>query len=128
MLDKDATILIVDDMKMVRSSVKRYLTELGYSKFIEADNGNDAVNKFTTSHVDLIIMDVVMPIMTGIEALQKIREKDVNVHVLMLSSMADEDLVNECKALGIAGYLLKPVNADTGPQKLEAALAQVETV
>lgn len=128
MLDKDATILIVDDMKMVRSSVKRYLTDLGYSKFIEADNGNDAVNKFTTSHVDLIIMDVVMPIMTGIEALQKIREKDVNVHVLMLSSMADEDLVNECKALGIAGYLLKPVNADTGPQKLEAALAQVETV
>ncbi len=127
MLDKDATILIVDDMKMVRSSVKRYLTDLGYSKFIEADNGNEAVSKFINSQVDLIIMDVVMPVMTGIEALQKIRETDENVPVLMLSSMADEDLVNECKALGITGYLLKPVNADTGPQKLKAALAQVET-
>ena len=122
MLNQDAMILIVDDMKMVRSAIKKYLSTLGYTNIIEAENGAEAVSKSKDNDVDLVIMDIVMPIMTGIEALKKIREEKNNLPVVMLTSIADQQMIDECQSYGILDYLLKPMNADSGPEMLKKTL------
>lgn len=125
MLSKDARILVVDDMKLVRKSVIRYLTKLGYSKFIEAANGNEAVSQVRNDAVDFIFMDVVMPLLTGNDALKQIRLANSAIPVVMLTSVSDEVLIEECEKIGITGYLLKPLKHSDGPKKLETFLAKV---
>ena len=122
MLSQDAKILIVDDMRLVRSAIKNYLTSMGYSNLIEAENGAEAVSKLKDNDVDLVFMDIVMPIMTGIDALKKIREDECDVPVVMLSSIADEKTIEDCKFYGVLDYILKPINATSGPDILKKAL------
>ena len=124
MLSQDALILIVDDMKMVRSAIKSYLSKLGYTNHIEAENGAEAVNKFKDNDVNFVFMDVVMPIMTGPEALEKIREIKSEVPVAMLSSVADQKTIDDCKVHGVLDYILKPLNATSGPEILKKVLAK----
>ena len=122
MLDRNALILIVDDMKLVRTAIKRYLNTLGYNNLIEAENGAEAVKKFQDNKVAFIFMDVVMPIMTGAEALKKIREVDSEIPITMLSSVADQKTIDDCKMHGILDYILKPLNAESGPDTIKKVL------
>ena len=122
MLDRNALILIVDDMKLVRTAIKRYLNTLGYNNLIEAENGAEAVKKFQDNKVAFIFMDVVMPIMTGAEALKKIREVDREIPITMLSSVADQKTIDDCKMHGILDYILKPLNAESGPDTIKKVL------
>jgi CheY-like chemotaxis protein len=120
MPEKPTYIMIVDDMKMVRTSIKNYLTSLGYTNFIEAENGSVALNKLNqcreeNKRIGLIFLDIVMPFIDGKEALKKIREIESSLPVVMLTSIADQKTINECTALGANEYLLKPINAETGP-------------
>lgn len=117
-LDIDKKIMIVDDMKMVRSSLKMYLRELGYKSFIEAENGHEAVDKHHSERPDFIFMDMVMPEMNGIEALRMIRAKSLETPIVMLTSVADDEVVKECESLGIEGYVIKPLTRETGPEVL----------
>ena len=71
----------------------------------------------------MIFLDVVMPKMTGDEALELIREADANVPIVMLTSVADKTLMDKCQRLGISGYVLKPVTQDNGPDLLFNYLA-----
>lgn len=117
-LGLDKKIMIVDDMKMIRTSLKIYLKELGYENIIEAENGKDAVEKHTSEQPDFIFMDVVMPEMNGDQALKKIRENSTQTPIVMLTSVADKDVIDECKSLGIDGYIIKPLTKETGPEIL----------
>lgn len=130
MLDKSAFIMIADDMKMVRTSIKKYLASLGYENFIEAENGNEVVKRLIQSRgedksIGLVFLDLVMPFMDGKEALKKIREIDASLPVVMLTSVANQKTVDECKALGAADYLFKPMNAETGPKLLSDLLGKI---
>ncbi|NIP72365.1 MAG: response regulator [Gammaproteobacteria bacterium] len=122
MLDRDAAILIVDDMKMIRTAIKRYLKELGYHNLIEAENGAEAVKKFKDNKIGFIFIDVVMPIMTGPEALHQIREMDTDVPIAVLSSVADQQVIGDCELYGVLDYILKPLNAESGPETLQKVL------
>lgn len=117
-LDFDKKIMIVDDMKMVRSSLKLYLRELGYKNFVEAENGHEAVDKHSSERPDFIFMDMVMPEMNGSEALRIIRAQSLETPIVMLTSVADDDVVRECESLGIEGYVVKPLTRETGPEVL----------
>ncbi len=125
MLDKAAAILVVDDMKMVRTSITRYLNTLGYENILQAGSGNEALKKIKDNKVDFIFMDLVMPNLSGDQALKKLRETDTAVPVVIVSSVADEKMQNECKALGMLGYVLKPLNHETGPKVLAEMLGKV---
>jgi DNA-binding NarL/FixJ family response regulator len=125
MLAQDAKILVVDDMKMVRTSIKRFLNSLGYENVYEAVDGSDALEQHAMVEPDFIFMDIVMPNLNGNEALKKIRENDVNVPVVMLTSVSDETLINECQEQGVTGYILKPLTKDKGPETLSSMLAKV---
>ena len=121
-IPKDGKILIVDDSAFSRSVVKKYLKAIGYENTLEASNGRQAVEMNETERPDIIFLDYVMPEMTGFEALQRIRLADKKVPIVMCTSISDRNAIAECRALGIAGYVIKPLTADEGPRKLQELL------
>jgi len=120
MLDKNSTILIVDDTHIMRESLRRVLVTMGYEHVIQAENGREAIKILDTSNkkIDLIFLDIVMPIMDGKATLKKIRETNKAIPVIMLTSVVDKDSIMECSKQGITSYVLKPINASDGPSML----------
>lgn len=104
-LPKDAKVLLVDDSAMIRRALKRFLSKLGYENVIEADDGSTAVEMVETEAPDFMFMDVVMDEMNGDEALAAIRNKGNNVPIVMLSSVTDQSLVNQCQEIGVSGFI-----------------------
>lgn len=125
MLPKDSTLLIVDDMKMIRTAMKRFLNQLGYNNFIEASDGEEALLKYAESKPQFIFMDIVMPGTTGYDALKIIRESDKKTPIVMLSSVAEENVIKDCEKEGILSYLIKPLTAEDGAQRLSQILSKV---
>jgi len=118
-IPKDGKILIVDDSNFIRMVVKKYLRKIGYENTLDAANGREAVEMYKKENPDIILMDYVMPQMTGYEALQQIRLMDKKVPIVMFTSVSDQNVIAECKALGISGYIIKPLTAEDGPEKLK---------
>lgn len=125
MLSKDAKILVVDDMKMIRKSIIKYLHTLGYDDVVEASNGAEAIAKVRVGSINFVFLDVVMPNITGNETLKKIRELNSDIPIAMVTSVHDDEVIQSCKKLGIVGYILKPLDAKTGPERISTALARV---
>lgn len=123
MIDKKAKIMIVDDMEMIRKSIMKYLSLLGYDNTVEAENGQEAVDVFKKESPGFVFMDIVMPEMTGDAALEIIREENSEVPIIMLSSVAEKDTIRKCKQLGASGYIVKPLTMETGPEELNKYLA-----
>jgi CheY-like chemotaxis protein/CheY-specific phosphatase CheX len=115
-LPKTSKILLVDDSAMIRKALKRFLTNLGYDNVIEADDGKTAVESVKNDAPDFIFMDVVMTEMNGNEALKNIRAIGSDVPVVMLSSVTDKALVDECQESGVSGFIFKPIQADNGAE------------
>ena len=101
-------ILLVDDFAAWRSYVRLVLKEREVFEVVgEAADGQDAIEKATQVHPDLVVMDVAMPKMNGIEAARHIRESAPNVKILFLSVEPFEELVETILAVGGQGYLRK---------------------
>ncbi len=121
-IPRDGKILLVDDSGLIRKSLKKYLASLGYENTIEAANGKEAMAMHAREKPDIIFLDYVMPEATGYEALQHIRRTDKAVPVVMCTSVSDQNIINDCRALGISGYIPKPLTAEDGPVKLKKIL------
>ena len=119
-IPRNGKILIVDDSNFIRMVLKKYLRKIGYENTVEGANGREAIEMYKKERPDIILMDYVMPQMTGYEALQQIRLMDKDVPVVMFTSVSDQNVVAECKALGISGYIIKPLTAEEGPEKLKS--------
>lgn len=118
----DEKILLVDDSKFIRLSIKKFLNSLGYQNIVEAANGIEAVEMHAKEKPAIIFLDIVMPDMTGDEALEKIRETDSDTPIVMLSSVTDNNMIDRCDEIGVAGYIVKPLTAEDGPDKLKEFL------
>lgn len=121
-IQRNEKILVVDDSKFIRISIKRYLNSLGYENIVEAANGVEAVEMHAQEKPAIIFMDIVMNEMTGDEALEKIRETDSDTPVVMLSSVNDKTMIDKCDRIGVSGYIVKPLTAEDGPQRLREFL------
>jgi CheY-like chemotaxis protein/CheY-specific phosphatase CheX len=115
-------ILVVDDSKFIRLSMKRFLNSLGYFNVVEAANGIEAVEMHAKEKPAIIFMDVVMPEMTGDAALEKIRATDSDTPIVMLSSVTDNTVIDRCNQVGVSGYIVKPLTAEDGPDRLKEFL------
>lgn len=107
-----AKILVVDDAAFMRKVIKDTLSKSGYSELFEAVDGVDAVEKYSEIHPDLVIMDITMPNMDGLEALKIIRSKDGNANVVMCSAMGQESMVIDAVRSGAKDFIVKPFKAD----------------
>ncbi len=115
-------VFVADDHTVVRKGIHALIsTEPGMEIVGEAGNGKDAVRLVRKLNPDVILMDVVMPQMDGIEAIGKITQQNQNARILALTSFAEDDKVLPAIKAGALGYLLK----DASPQKLLQAIRDV---
>ena len=105
-------IMIVDDAAFMRMMIKDILTKNGYNIAGEAENGAKAVEKYNELKPDLVLMDITMPEMDGIQALKKIKETDPNASVIMCSAMGQQAMVIESIQSGAKDFIVKPFQAD----------------
>lgn len=113
-------LLLADDHRMLREGLRRSMTELGFSVVGEARDGNDALNLALAVQPDVVLMDVTMPIMDGIEAARQIRSRLPNTKIVMLTMHADRDLLSEAIKAGASGYLVKDCSTDEIAMAIEA--------
>ena len=105
-------ILICDDAAFMRMMIKDILTKNGYTVVGEAENGAKAVEKYAELKPDLVLMDITMPEMDGIQALKKIKEADPSATVIMCSAMGQQAMVIESIQSGAKDFIVKPFQAD----------------
>ena len=105
-------ILLVDDAAFMRKMIKDTLSKNGYTDLHEAVDGADAVEKFTELSPDLVIMDITMPNMDGLEALKAMKAKNPACNVVMCSAMGQEAMVIEAIQSGAKDFIVKPFKPD----------------
>ncbi len=107
-----ANILIVDDAAFMRMMIKDILTKNGYVVVGEAENGLKAVEKFKEHSPDLVIMDITMPEMDGIQAVKQIKAINSAAKIIMCSAMGQQAMVIESIQAGARDFIVKPFQAD----------------
>ncbi|GIU83371.1 MAG: DNA-binding response regulator [Acidimicrobiales bacterium] len=100
-------LLIADDHRMLRQMLRRNLTEQGFEVVGEAADGDEAVSLTAELRPDVVLMDVTMPNMDGVEACRLIHEEFPDVRVVMLTMHADQDVLSSAIRAGASGYLVK---------------------
>ena len=105
-------ILIVDDAAFMRMMIKDILTKNGYNIAAEAENGKIAVDKYNEVKPDLVLMDITLPEMDGIQALKAIKGNDPNAAVIMCSAMGQQAMVIEAIQSGARDFIVKPFQAE----------------
>ena len=106
-------VLLVDDHAILRAGLFRLLSEQSDIEVVgEAENGREGVQKVQELHPDVVLMDIGMPVMNGMEATKQIKKRNHDVKVLMLTVHDNEEYLSQAFQAGAAGYLLKKA-ADT---------------
>jgi NarL family two-component system response regulator LiaR len=112
MTDSKISIMIVDDHAVVRSGLGAFLTVTDDMEMVgEAENGEQAVVRAELLKPDVILMDLMMPVMDGVTAIQKIKAKSPSIQIIALTSFQEDELVQNALKAGAIGYLMKNVTA-----------------
>jgi EAL domain-containing protein (putative c-di-GMP-specific phosphodiesterase class I)/CheY-like chemotaxis protein len=125
-MNEDASILVVDDNEDNRYTLTRRLKRMGLKKIVEAVNGLEAINKIESQDFDMILLDVMMPVMDGYEVLKRLRSEKrfINIPIIMISALSDVEDVVKAIDLGADDYLLKPFNPVLLRAKVESSLVK----
>lgn len=125
-MDKSSTVLVVEDILSARETVVHLLRALGFSSFLEAENGVMALEKLTAHQVGLIISDWNMPQMNGLSLLRAVRATPGLAHVpfIFLTSKSEVEDVALASDLGVSGYLIKPATIKTLSEVLNKLFEQ----
>ena len=100
-------ILVVDDANFMRMKFKKLLTDNGY-EVVEASNGAEAVENYSDNRPDAVLLDITMPGMDGLEALNEIRKVDPNARVAMVTAMGQQSIILEALKAGAKDFVVKP--------------------
>jgi CheY-like chemotaxis protein len=114
-------ILIVDDERHIRRFLGLLLRQLGVTQIVEAPTGNAALEVIAGQRPGLILLDINMPGLTGIETLREIRRTDETVPVIMMTSLTSRQIIEETLALGADSFIRK----DTPPQEITRILSEL---
>ena len=107
-----AKILVVDDAAFMRKVIKDTLSKAGYTDLHEAVDGADAVEKYNSLKPNLVLMDITMPNMDGLEAIKAIRAADGGANVVMCSAMGQETMVIDAIRSGAKDFIVKPFKGE----------------
>ncbi|HBE78562.1 MAG TPA: two-component system response regulator [Firmicutes bacterium] len=114
-------VLVVDDSPMVFKAVKRALEPEGFQVMDQAFNGQEGLEKIAVLNPDVIILDVTMPIMDGIQTAEALFQRNPTAKVIMLSAMGDDDLTSKAKRMGVKLFLTKPFK----PEELVSSIRSI---
>lgn len=118
-------VLIADDDPIIRLDLKQMLENLGYDVVSEAGDGQQAVQAARETHPDICILDVKMPVMDGIEAVNIITDENI-APTILLTAYSDRELIDRAKAAGVFAYLVKPFKPGDLPPSIEVARSRFE--
>lgn len=107
-----AKILIVDDSAFERKTVHDLLKGNGYEQVIEAKDGEEGLIAYENEKPDVVLLDIRMPGISGLEVLEKIISKNPHAKILIISILRDQESIDKCLSLGARGYVNKPVTRD----------------
>ncbi|MBK2124068.1 response regulator [Fangia hongkongensis] len=122
-MTKKRKILIVDDSLFMRKVLSDILSD-NYD-LIEAENAGEALAQYREGQPDMILLDIIFPgeILAGISILEKVREDNEDIPVIMISSIGQEDIVEECREKGATDYLIKPFESTVVMRKITKYLS-----
>ena len=122
MTESKGTVLVVDDEESIRQVASDILSYLGYS--VETSpSGQDAVNRLLQgARPDLVLLDVIMPGMNGVETFRKLREIEPDLPILISTGYAEQSAVQSLAEEGVAGFVNKPFAIETLAKRLEEVL------
>ncbi|WP_286830495.1 MULTISPECIES: response regulator [Kordiimonas] len=123
------TALVVDDQEIIRKMLDKLLLSLGFTEVLQAQDGSDALKMLDRRAFDVIVCDINMDPMGGIDFVRTLRDganirfdaKRARTPVLFLTGSAEKDHILSAKGLGVKDYLLKPID----PEKLRARLVKM---
>jgi Chemotaxis response regulator containing a CheY-like receiver domain and a methylesterase domain len=117
-------VLVVDDSMFVAKQLGQILSSEGYEIVATAADGKEGVDKYKElcPNVDLVTMDITMPRMDGITALEQIMAFDKNARVVMVSALGKEELVKKSLLLGAKNYIIKPLDRKKVLERISASL------
>ncbi len=119
MLDKPIKILITDDIEDNRIVLKTICKKLGNIEILEAGNGLEATRIVDTQEIDIVLMDVMMPVMDGFEATKIIKELPQPPYVLIVTAVTDKETEDKFASIGVDGYVRKPIDKEAIVSRLE---------
>ena len=117
----DVRLVLADDHRMLREGLRRSLEEQGLSVVGEASDGEEAVRLARELEPDIVVMDLSMPVLDGIEATRRIRETVRDTKVVVLTMHGDADMVQRAIRAGAVGYLVKDCTTDEVVATIRAA-------
>ncbi|NLC62855.1 MAG: response regulator [Thermoanaerobacterales bacterium] len=115
--------LIVDDAAFMRMMIKDILTKNGYPVCGEAENGLVAVESYNSLKPDLVMMDITMPEMDGIEAVKRIKANDPSAKIIMCSAMGQQTMVIDAIQAGALDFIVKPFQPERVIEAVKKALS-----
>lgn len=118
-------VLVVDDSIFVKKQLTGILTSEDYEVADTAGHGSEAVEKYKGLYpnVDVVTMDITMPGMDGVTALEKIIEYDKDAKIIMISALGRQDLVKKSFMLGAKNYIIKPLDRNKVLERIKSVLA-----
>lgn len=108
MLKKDLKVLICDDSVFVRKNFRENLLQFGVKNVFEASNGEQAISMYKENNPDIVFMDIVMPVISGVDAVKQILAYDKNAKVVMASSVGTQNYLKDAINAGAYDFLQKP--------------------
>ncbi len=119
-----AKVMVVDDAVFMRMTIKKMLEAHGHSVIGEAGNGVEAVKKYVEIKPEVVLLDITMPEMNGVEALKRIKEVDAKAKVIICSAMGQQAMVAQAIQSGAKDFVVKPFEEG----RLAAAVDRVMTM
>jgi two-component system chemotaxis response regulator CheY len=105
-------VLVIDDSMFIAKQLGQIFSSEGFEIADTAVDGSQGVEKYKALHptIDLVTLDITMPVMDGVSALEKILEFDKQACVIMVSALGKEDIVKKCLLMGAKSYIVKPLD------------------
>ena len=116
-------IMVVDDSRIVQLQLQKILSDTDYEVVACCQNGEDALEMYDKITPDLVTMDILMPGMDGLETARLLLQAHPDARVLMVSSLAYDDTINEANEIGAKGFVYKPFDRDQILQSMQKAFA-----
>lgn len=116
-------VLIVDDEEQIVNGLKVFLTTRGYDVYVAPD-GPTAINRINEIKPSVVLLDIIMPGMNGIDTLIKIKKINRNIGVVMMSALAECEQINEALQLGASDYVIKPFDLNYIDKVLMVKIAE----
>ena len=123
-MEFNGTVLIVDDEPHIRKYIGLILRKFGNPTIVEAANGEEAIALFPQHNPDLVLLDVNMPMMDGLQCLERLHAEHPDALVVMLTSLATRNVVERCLELGAVNFVRKDTPKETMAKVLADTIAE----